>query len=217
MSRTSLLSFASWCAYANGVLAVVGFALIATFFVLGGQFHLWSDLAFFVSALALVPIPWVLHQLGHGRTARLSVLGVSVGVLGTLATVAIQASSFLRMTTMEQDSAPITIAFGAIGVWMIISNHLGRVDGTLSSGLAWLGVAAGIGLVLAAVVLGLQGFKTSDPAALPHADPLTAAGLVVSVLAHFASLTWAIWLGRALSGIGRATARAAMAEAEAKA
>lgn len=215
MSRASLLQFASWCAYANGVLAVVGFAAIAAFFVADGQFHLWSDLAFFFSAVALVPIPWVLNQLGHAHAARLSVLGVSLGALGTLASVAIQASVLLGTTTLEQGSAPITIAFGAIGVWMVISNHLGRVDGTLSGGLAWLGVAAGVGLVLAAIILGLQGFRTSDPAALPQSDQVTAAGLVVSVVAHAASLTWAIWLGRLLGGVSRAIPRVARAKARA--
>lgn len=203
MSGPSLFRYASWCAYANGAFAVVGFAFIAASLAAGGAFHFLSDLAFLASALALVPIPIVLHQLGHTRVATISLVGAIVGLVGALGTVAFQASVLLGATSSEQQSAPITIAFGAIGVWMIISNHLARADGTLPSGLAWLGVTAGVGLVLAATVLGLQGFRTSDPSALPRAEPLTAAGLTLSVLAHLASLTWAIWLGRALHDVGR--------------
>lgn len=211
VSGPSLFRYASWCAYANGAFAVAGFAFIAAFLAAGGPFHFLSDLAFFASALALVPIPWVLHQLGHTRVATLSLFGTVVGLLGALGTAVLQASVLLKATSSEQQSAPITIAFGAIGVWMIISNHLARADGTLPSGLAWLGVIAGVGLVLAAVVLGLQGFRTSDPAALPHADPLTGLGLTLSVIAHLASLTWAIWLGRALRDVGRLVRPAAAA------
>lgn len=199
----SLFRYASWCAYANGTFAVVGFVLIAAFLAAGGPFHFLSDLAFFASALALVPIPWVLHQLGQTRLATLSLVGTSVGLIGALGTVVLQAAALLQATTSEQQSAPLTIAFGAIGVWMIISNYLARADRTLPGGVAWLGVIAGVGLVLAAVTLGFQGFRTSDPAALPHSDPLTGAGLALSVIAHFASLTWAIWLGRALRDVGR--------------
>lgn len=203
------LRYASWCAYANGALAVAGFALIAASLVAGGVFHFLSDLAFSGSALALVPIPWVLHRLGHTRAARLSLLGAIVGLVGALGTVVVQASVLLQAASSEQQSAPITIAFGAIGVWMIISNHLARTDGTLPSRLAWLGVIAGVGLVLAAVVLGLQGFRTSDPTALPGSDALTGVGLALSVIAHLASLTWAIWLGRALRDAERLVSPAA--------
>ncbi len=125
-----------------------------------------------------------------------------VGIAGTLASVGAQVSALLTLAPSDRQSAPVIIAFGAIGVWMVISNQLARVERTLPSGLAWLGVVAGVGLIVAAVVLGLQGFRTSDPAALPTSDPGLAAGLALSVLAHVASLTWAIWLGRALGAAG---------------
>lgn len=202
-----LVGYAGWSAYANGAFAVIGFALTAASALGGDSFRLLRDLAFLVSTLALLPIPIVLHQLEQGRAAAVSALGALVGVVGALFTVLVQASSLAGTTTSDQ-SAPLTLGFGAIGVWMVVSNHLARVSRTLSEGLAWLGVAAGVGLVLAAAILALGGFATSDPAALRGADPVTAVGLVLSVLAHFASLTWALWLGRALRRIAAARAEA---------
>lgn len=209
MNRGLVVRYASWSAYANGAFALIGFALTAVSAVGGGPVPLLRDLAFFVSTLALLPIPVVLHRLGQGRAVAVSVLGAVVGVFGALFTVVVQASTLLGATPGEERSGPLIVAFAAIGVWMVISNHLARVSRTLSAGLAWLGVAAGVGLVLAAAVLAVQGFPTSDPLAVPRADPVTALGLVLSVLAHFASLVWALWLGRALQGIARSADRTA--------
>ena len=149
--------YAGWSAYANGAFAVIGFALTAASAFGGDSFHLLRDLAFLVSTLALLPIPIVLHQLEQGRAVAVSALGALVGVVSALFTVLVQVSALAGTPTGDQ-GGPLTLGFGAIGVWMVVSNHLARVSHTLSMGLAWLGLAAGAGLVLAAVVLALGGF-----------------------------------------------------------
>ncbi len=86
---------------------------------------------------------------------------------------------------MELTLVAVPVAFGVIGVWLVLNNYLGRNSGTLPSGLIWVGIAAGGAFVLVIVGFLLGGQE----------HPLAAAGGLTAVICY---PLWAVWFGRLL-------------------
>ena len=84
-----------------------------------------------------------------------------------------------------------------MGVWRLLAHLLSQQ--ALPRGLIWLGLSVGWLWCVAFVTLGLAGF----PAGGPQGQPLATLGFAAAATAYFASMVWAMWLGRGLMSYPR--------------
>ena len=144
-----------------------------------------NDITTVIHALSMVPLAFVLHKL-HQRTApRLSLGALVIGVLAMVTAAALQALLVLRLVKFELTLVAVPVAFGVIGVWLVLNSYLGRGSGTLPSGLIWIGIVAGGAFVLVIVGFLLGGQQ----------HHLAAVGGLTAVICY---PVWAVWFGRLL-------------------
>ena len=98
---------------------------------------------------------------------------------------ALSALLVLGLVEVELTLVASPIAFGVIGVWLVLNSYLGRSSGTLPSGLIWIGIVAGTGFVSVIVGFLLGGQQ----------HPLAAVGGLTAVICF---PNWAVWFGRLL-------------------
>jgi hypothetical protein len=174
-----------WSAYLSAAATVINFVTLAAFFAVGEPFGVINDITTVIHALSMVPLAFVLLDL-HRRTApRLSLGAFVIGVLAMLSAAALSALLVLGLVEVELTLVAVPVAFGVIGVWLVLNNYLGRNSGTLPSGLIWVGIAAGGAFVLVIVGFLLGGQQ----------HPLAAAGGLTAVICY---PLWAVWFGRLL-------------------
>lgn len=102
-----------------------------------------------------------------------------------LAASILQILLVLRVVKLELTLVAVPAAFGVVGVWLLLNSYLALANRTLPSGLAWVGMVAGVGYIL--VILGfLLGGQQ---------HPLTAVGGLTAVISY---PIWAIWIGALL-------------------
>jgi hypothetical protein len=181
----STRAFTGWSAYASAAATIIGFVTLIAFFAVGEPFGVINDITTVIHALSMVPLAFVLHKL-HQRTApRLSLGALVIGVLAMVTAAALQALLVLRLVKFELTLVAVPVAFGVIGVWLVLNSYLGRGSGTLPSGLIWIGIVAGGAFVLVIVGFLLGGQQ----------HPLAAVGGLTAVICY---PVWAVWFGRLL-------------------
>jgi hypothetical protein len=118
-------------AYLNAAADILGFVSLAAFFAVGEPFGVLNDLMTVILALSMVPLAFVLHDL-HRRTAPRSSLGAFlIGVLAMLSAAALSALLVLGLVEAELTLVASPVAFGVIGMWLVLNSYLGRSSGTL--------------------------------------------------------------------------------------
>ena len=145
-----------------------------------------GNLATLVLALSMIPLALALHQLHSGFKPGLSLAAALIGVLGMLSTTSLQ--FFLLLDIVQPTGVADRvddISFAVIGVWLILSGHLGQRSRNVQAGLNGIAIFAGVGMILVTT-----GFLISEP------PPLW--GFAGGVLAIIAYPIWAISLGRKL-------------------
>jgi hypothetical protein len=164
---------------------MVGFVTLIAFFAVGEPFGVINDITSVIHTLSMVPLAFVLHKL-HQRTApRLSSGAFVIGVLAMITAAALSALLVLGLVKFELTHVAVPVAFGVIGVWLVLNSYLGRSSGALPKGLSWVGIVAGGAFVLVIVGFLLGGQQ----------HPLAAVGGLTAVICY---PVWAVWFGRLL-------------------
>ncbi len=178
-------AFVGWSAYVSAAANILGFVTLIAFFAVGEPFGVINDLTTVILGLSMVPLAFVLHKLHRRAAPRLSFGAFVIGVLAMVSAAALSALLVLRLVSFELTLVAVPVAFGVIGVWLVLNSYLGRNSGTLPSGLIWIGIIAGSALVLVLVGVLLGGPQ----------HPLAAVGGLTAVICY---PVWAIWFGRLL-------------------
>ena len=180
MSNNNLFRLAGWSAYLSAIATIIGAVTLVIFFSVGDPYGKINDVSSVVIGLTAIVILFALYQLHRSAAPTISLIVFLVGALAMLTAAVVQTLLVINGTNFGMI---VTIAFGIFGASLIAFGYLAVVNETLSRGLAWLGIAAGIGYVLV-----ITGFILGG-----ENHPLTYLGGAVSVIAY---PTWSIWLGR---------------------
>lgn len=216
-SGESLRRYASLSSLASGVIGLVGFAFLLAFFALEAPslmqssdltrptfFGVLSNVSGILQMLLLIPAAIVLAQpladQGSAQNRGLRRLTLFLGVAGILVMSVTTTLTTLRIGVVGQMATVSIIALGAVGLWLLISNYLGRADKTLKPGLAWPGTAVGAGLTVMAIsVLAAGGPSITQNPSTVSVNFVVLAGIAAGTLALQLGLpVWAILLGRQL-------------------
>jgi hypothetical protein len=176
------LTGVAWASYASATATLVTFVTGILFFAVGQPWGTIQDAASALQVLLMLPIAWMLHRMLGAVAAAWSWLALIVGVLGMLVAGVLQISLVLRRVAYERTIGMVLGAGGAIGVWLLAVGGLALAHGLLPVGLAWAGIAAGMGYLTLVV-----GFWSGG-----QQHPVFWAGSLAA-LAGYA--VWAVWLG----------------------
>ncbi|GIW01952.1 hypothetical protein [Roseiflexus sp.] len=189
MTTPEVFRYAGWSAYLSAAATIVGFVTLIVFFSVGGPFGTINDISSSILALSLLPLALALYLLLRPCAALLSLIALIIGICAMLAASILQILLVLRVVKSELTLVAVPATFGVVGVWLLLNSYLALASRTLPSGLAWVGMVAGVGYIL--VILGfLLGGQQ---------HPLTAVGGLTAVIGY---PIWAIWIGGLLlSGI----------------
>jgi hypothetical protein len=178
-------AFIGWSAYVSAAANILGFVTLLAFFAVGEPFGVINDLTTVILGLSMVPLAFVLHKRHQRAAPRLSFGTFVIGVLAMVSAAVLQALLVLGLVRFELTLVAVPIAFGVIGVWLVLNSYLGRSSGTLPKGLIRVGIAAGGGFVLVTIGVLLGGPQ----------HPLAAVGGLTAVICY---PVWAVWFGRLL-------------------
>ena len=184
-----------------GVLGIIGFGTLFTFFAVGPPFGLVNDVLAIPGLLVLLPVGWALHRIGRGASIDWSRMAFGALVVGVASVAALQAALISGILPF-QDQLPWVIATGSLlGLWYALGTYLARV--MLPQGLVRLALVMGGLLVGSALLfwigLVLQGGSMgdlSDSGALASLHPLVLLGFGLVIGSYAASPAWALWLGQ---------------------
>jgi len=192
LAPTAPTWYAGWSALASGGSAIAMIVALALGPLLDESVAnaLMVVLAL-VLFLGMIPIAVWLSRVAASApgVARAAAL---VGIAGVLGSVA---KAFLVMPhALPMVSAQIleTSAFGAIGLWLIVACLIAPLNSSLGRALAILGVVAGLGWLLPAVIM----WAELALGALGDLTPvLEAIRTIAGILAELLYTIWALWLG----------------------
>lgn len=187
--------------FINAASSIVGFIGYSAAPRLGEPFTSLGYLAFVVWSVALLPIILHFYSASGKASHRIHLATLMVGLSVVASGVVLQMLLFLRVVTLEQTTGWNFASAGGIGLWLILSHFQNRND--LPRGPVWLGIGIGITWMLAFALLGLTGF----PAGGSKGSPIAALGFAADATSYFASIVWAISLGRHLRQNGRMLTR----------
>lgn len=136
-----------------------------------------------------------LYLIERSSAPGLSLIGSAIGIVGMLAVVLFQVLLIIKVVPFEQEVGLVLLATAAVGLWLILVNHLGRRQGSLPSRLAWLGIAVGASFVLEPVMLSAAGGAAAWRNAMSNYLLLIGGG-VIFLVSYVGFPVWAIWLGR---------------------
>jgi hypothetical protein len=178
-------AFFGWSAYVSAAANILGFVTLIAFFAVGEPFGVINDLTTVVLGLSMMPLAFVLHELHRRAAPRLSFGAFVIGVLAMISAAVLQALLVLGLVEFGLTLVAVPVAFGVIGVWLVLNSYLGHSSRTLPSGLIWVGIVAGGAFVLVIVGFLLGGQQ----------HPLAAVGGLGAVICY---PVWAVWFGRLL-------------------
>jgi hypothetical protein len=181
----SFVRFAGWTAYTNAALSIANMVTIMIFFAVGGFWGRLNDTISVFWALSFIPLVVVLYQVNRDDNASLSLATAGIGIGAMLIFAISQSLLALGQVRFEQTLAAVLTMTGVLGLSLLFSSLLARSGETLPTGLFWLTLAYGIGLILGSAGFWLGGQQ----------HPLAMLGFIT---AAFIGPVWAIWLGRLL-------------------
>ena len=144
----------------------------------------------------MIPVAVALNKINRSQHPTLSLISLIIGMTGMLATAIIQALYVTRLIQTTQEGILLGIALAFIGLWMILVNVLGRAA-NLPRGLAWLGIVAGVSIILPVAIIAIGGSAFLDDPSIALSNPLFMFAFGASVLGiSIGYAIWAILLGR---------------------
>jgi hypothetical protein len=137
-----LLRQLAWIAYASGVIAAIGLAALIVMYALFAVGATSPALAFgwvndtlgIVGAVLMVPLAWGLHVLLRPGAPILSAVALTIGLAAMLAIAALQSLLVAGALAFADEVGPVSIAFLALGVWLVMTGYLGKRSGALPWG-----------------------------------------------------------------------------------
>ena len=180
MEKNSLFRFAGWSAYVSAAATILGAVTLVIFFSVGDPYGKINDVSSVIIGLTAMLILFALYQIHRTSAPMVSLIAFLIGALAMLVAAVLQAWLVLSGTNF---GTIVTLMFGVFGASLATFNWLAYSNETLPRGLAWTGIAAGIGYVLVTA-----GFihGVSD-------HLLTYIGGALAIIAY---PVWAFWLGR---------------------
>lgn len=149
---------AAWCAIAAAALTVTGLVTLLAFFGTGSPLlGRVNDLNTIAAALVTVPVAVALHPAAARASPTLATVAVGVDLVGVVLAAGFSALLVARVMSFEATLTFITVGNGLIGIWLLLTAALVLPSATLPSTLAWLGMAGGAGLAVAALGFPLLG------------------------------------------------------------
>lgn len=146
----------------------------------------------------MIPIALALHQRVAARSVVASRVATVIGIVGMSILIAFSVLILLRVMTEPQSGMQTALAFGAIGIWLVIANYFSH-ENTLPARLAWLGIFIGAAYMLFAIVFSISGAaNVESSAALQSNIPFLIGYAALSLSSFILFPVWAIWLGRVL-------------------
>ena len=126
-------------AYASGIIGAVSvtfFVLFVGAYMLTGRPAPWpigwiNDVTSMLMYLVALPIPVALYDLLKGRALGLNRAALALGIAGMVAVVALQYLLLTHVLTFAQQGGPVTVAILVVGIWLLITGHLGQSSGIL--------------------------------------------------------------------------------------
>ena len=210
MKKLYDVTYVGWSAILSGAIDLIGFVFLLIFFALeaphwiqSGEpdtpplFGTLNDASFIFVALFMIPVAVALDKMNRRQSPTSSLISLIIGMTGMLATAIIQALYVPRLIQTAQQGILLNIALTFIGLWMILVNALGRAA-NLPRGLAWLGIVAGVSIILLPVaVIGIGGSAFLDDPSIALSNPLFMFAFAAGVLGFSIGYAiWAIVLGR---------------------
>jgi hypothetical protein len=212
MKKLYDVTYVGWSAILSGAIDLIGFVFLLLFFALeaprwiqSGEpnppplFGTLNDASFVFVALFMIPVAVALNKMNRRQSPTLSLISLIIGMTGMLATAIIQALYVPRLIQTAQQGILVNIALIFIGLWMILVNVLGRAGAaSLPRGLAWLGIVAGVSIILLPVaVIAIGGSVFLDDPSIGLSNPLFMFAFATGVLGFSIGYAiWAILLGR---------------------
>ncbi len=187
--------FVGWSAIASGVALII----VGEKPYFPTSLSLLLLIATLVLYLGMIPIVrWVAaglaaRDISHGASgAGTAHVAEIIGITGVL--IAVATAVFALPHWLPAVSAQIldTSSLGVIGVWLLAANVLALGARLFNRVLAVLGVLAGLGWLLAAVIMWVE-LTAGDLGGLT--STLEGARTVGGYLAEALYLIWALWLG----------------------
>lgn len=210
MKKLFDIRYVGWSAILSGAIDLTGFVFLLLFFALeapswiqSGEpdtpplFGTLNDASFIFVALFMIPVAVALNKITRRRSPTFSLISLLIGMTGMLATAIIQALYVPRLIETAQQGILVNIALVFIGLWMILVNALGRAT-NLPRGLAWLGILAGVSIILLPVaVIAIGGPAFLNDPSIGLSNPLFMFAFATGVLGFSIGYAiWAILLGR---------------------
>ncbi|MEW5939616.1 MAG: hypothetical protein AB1750_08145 [Chloroflexota bacterium] len=178
----NLNRLAGWSAILSGIATIIGAVTLVIFFSVGDPYGTINDVSSVVIGLTAILILFALYQIHRPSAPTVSLSAFLIGAVAMLIGALLQALLVINGTNFGEI---VTVMFGIFGASLVTFGWLAHSSGTMPRGLAWTGIAAGIGYVLVTA-----GFILGGPNHL-----LTYIGGVLAVMAYPA---WAFWFGRVL-------------------
>ena len=151
--------------------------------------------------LPMLLLAVTLYPMERARARRLSLMALLVGVAGMLGVALLQLLLILKVIPFEQEVGPVVVANGVIGLWLVLVNHMGRIQRIVPARVALAGNRDRRVLrVSAHRVLGLGG--TLDWSNMMSNSLLLATSAVAFIGMYLGFPLWALWLGRVFSHNG---------------
>jgi hypothetical protein len=223
-NSTTIFRYAGWSAYLSAVLGILSTVFLFVFYgvevpqvvAAGGAgtqvFGTLNDITGLFQLFFMLPLTVALYRLSSARRPGLSVAALLLGLAGLLLAVVAQALLVAQVISFVVNLPIVLAALLLIGVWLILTNHLGRSAGALSARLAWVGEATGVAFFLAGcfaplvVLAGPNGPLAAAAASVgiyaTQHPVIIVGGIVVAapifLLWSFGTLIWCVWLGRRL-------------------
>jgi len=163
-SSNRFVSLAGWCAYASGVVSIIGIVFLVAMFIGFStnnlrlqRFGALNDICVIIQYLLALPITLALHQRLKAHGLALSRAAMLIGIAGIIAVVVLQWLLVSGVLTFEEQVGPVSVALLVVGIWLVITGYLGRSNGSLPHSLLMSILAATyLGYPIWAIWLGRQ-------------------------------------------------------------
>lgn len=209
-----MTTYAGWAAYVSGIAGILAMVTLLLFFGLEATpssaqgFHIWgplSDICPIIQMLLLLVVARALYLMERRSAPGLSLVAGVLGMIGMLGVALLQFLLIVKVIPFEKEVGPVVVATGLVGVWLILVNHVGRVQRLLPARLAWLGIAVGVAFILEPAMLSVIGGGVEWQNIMSN-YLLLAGSALIFLVAYVGFPVWAIWLGRALTAAGHEAA-----------
>lgn len=166
-----------------GAMSVISGLALIIFFAGVRFFGPINDLTGVILFLLFIPIALALHRIFQTAFPLLSLIATVIGIAAMLIFAILQLALVFGMVRFEQSLPYVLLTSGLVGIWLFANGVLSMQSGNFPIGFSWLGIVAGLGLIVTLIAFWIGGQQ----------HPLTAIGYFVSL---FAMPVWCFWLAR---------------------